>query len=263
MADSLHRLDDKIAIVTGAAQGIGAGIARRMAEAGAAVVVADIQDEQGQKTVDEIVAAGGTATFIHADVADETSVEALIAGAVDTYGKLDIVANNAALIVIGKAEDLAADDWDRMMAVNVRSIYLTTRFAVPHMRKQGGGSIICVGSISSFVGQLNTPCYTASKGAVLMLTKSFAVDYGRDGIRANCICPGITDTPLLRHHVNQAPDPEALMAERLARVPTGEMLYPDDMGNAAVFLCSDAARGITGTSLVVDGGYISCAEFAA
>jgi NAD(P)-dependent dehydrogenase (short-subunit alcohol dehydrogenase family) len=147
--------------------------------------------------------------------------------------------------------------------VNVRSIYLTTRFAVPHMRKQGGGSIICVGSISSFVGQLNTPCYTASKGAVLMLTKSFAVDYGRDGIRANCICPGITDTPLLRHHVNQAPDPEALMAERLARVPTGEMLYPDDMGNAAVFLCSDAARGITGTSLVVDGGYISCAEFSA
>jgi NAD(P)-dependent dehydrogenase (short-subunit alcohol dehydrogenase family) len=159
-------------------------------------------------------------------------------------------------------EESTVEEWDRLMAVNVRSIFLTAKYAVPHMRRQGGGAILNVGSVSSLVGQRGTPCYCASKGAVLMLTKSLAVDYGLDRIRVNCLCPGITDTPLLRFHIGHAPDPEAHLRERLRRVPLGEMLYPEDMGHAAAFLCSDDARGITGAYLLVDGGYLACAEFS-
>ena len=146
------------------------------------------------------------------------------------------------------------------MAINVRSVFLTAKYAVPHLRREGG-AILNVGSVSSLVAQQGTPCYCASKGAVLMLTKSLALDYAPDRIRVNCLCPGITDTPLLRFHVGHTPDPEAHLRQRLGRVPTGEMLYPEDMGRAAAFLCSDDARGITGAHLLVDGGYLACAEF--
>jgi NAD(P)-dependent dehydrogenase (short-subunit alcohol dehydrogenase family) len=132
---------------------------------------------------------------------------------------------------------------------------------MPHLRAAGGGSILNVASVSSYVAQQGTPVYCTSKGAVLMLTKSLALDYGREHIRVNCICPGITDTPMLRYHMRHADDPHAHLRQRLERVPTGAMLYPEDMGRAAAFLCSDEAAGITGTSLVVDGGYIACAEF--
>ena len=160
-------------------------------------------------------------------------------------------------------EQSSTADWDRVMAVNVRSIFLTTKYALPHLRKAGGGSILNIASVSSFVAQQGTPAYCASKGAVLMLTKSLALDYGPEHIRVNCLCPGITDTPMLRYHARHEADPDAHLRQRLRRVPTGEMLYPEDMGRAAVFLCSDDAGGITGTSLVVDGGYIAAAEFYA
>jgi len=254
-------LTAKSAIITGAAQGIGMGIAKAMAAAGASVSLADMNREEGEKAVEGIRAEGADAIFVEADVSSEPDVASLVEATVEAFGRLDLVVNNAGVCLVISAEESSVEEWDRIMAVNVRSIFLTTKHGVPHMRKQGGGSILNVASVSSFIAQQGTPAYCASKGAALMLTRSLALDYGRENIRVNCLCPGITDTPMLRWHVRHADDPEAHLAERLARVPTGEMLYPQDMGNAAVFLCSDAARGISGTSLVVDGGYIACAEF--
>jgi NAD(P)-dependent dehydrogenase (short-subunit alcohol dehydrogenase family) len=256
------RLQDKVAIVTGAAQGIGEGIARVFAAEGAIAVLSDILDERGEAVAEDIRRRSGRADYLHADVGSEAEIRRLIEQAARQHGRLDIVVNNAGTAVVRSVEESTVEEWDRLMVVNVRSIFLTAKYAVPHMRRQGGGAILNVGSVSSLVGQRGTPCYCASKGAVLMLTKSLAVDYGLDRIRVNCLCPGITDTPLLRFHIGHAPDPEAHLRERLRRVPLGEMLYPEDMGHAAAFLCSDDARGITGAYLLVDGGYLACAEFS-
>jgi NAD(P)-dependent dehydrogenase (short-subunit alcohol dehydrogenase family) len=255
------RLSGKVAIVTGAAQGIGLGIAEVFAREGAKVVLSDVQSDAGARAVHAIASEGGDAIYVHADVTREADVIALVDAAVAHFGGLDIIANNAGVCMVRSAEESTVEEWDTTMAINVRSIFLTTKHGVPHLRRRGGGAILNVASISSFVGQAGTPAYTASKGAVLMLTKSLAVDYGRDRIRVNCICPGITDTPMLRYHMGQAGDVDTAIEQRLHRVPLGEMLYPDDMGRAAAYLCSDDAGGITGASLIVDGGYIACAEF--
>jgi len=255
------RLTGKIALITGAAQGIGRGIADVFAREGAAVVVADVNTDAGEAAAAAIRDAGGKAAFIRTDVTVEADVRAAVDAAIAQFGRLDIVVNNAGTAVVRGVEECTVEEWDHLMAINVRSIFLTAKHAVPHMRRQGGGCILNIGSVSSIVAQQGTPCYCASKGAVLLLTKSLALDFGPDRIRVNCLCPGITDTPLLRYHVRHAPDPEAHLRQRLQRVPLGEMLYPEDMGRAAAFLCSDDARGITGTSLVIDGGYLACAEF--
>ncbi len=255
------KLKDKTAIITGAAQGIGRGIAEVFAEQGAAVVVADVKTDEAEAAAAEIRDVGGRAVAVAADVRVESDVKALAERTVAEYGRLDIVVNNAGTAVVGSVEESSVEEWDDLMAVNVRSIFLTSKYTVPYLRQAGRGCILNVGSVSSLVAQQGTPCYCATKGAVLLLTKSLALDYGPDGIRANCLCPGITDTPLLRFHIGHTPDPEAHLEERLGRVPTGEILYPRDMGQAAAFLCSDEARGISGASLVVDGGYLACAEF--
>jgi NAD(P)-dependent dehydrogenase (short-subunit alcohol dehydrogenase family) len=255
------RLGGKVAIVTGAAQGIGLGIARVFAREGAMVVLSDAQYEAGLQAAQGIAADNGQTHFHRADVTREADLKSLADAAVARFGGLDIVVNNAGVCTVRSAEESTVEEWDRTMAVNVRSIFLTTKHGAPHMRRRGGGAILNIASISSFVGQENTPAYCASKGAVLMLTKSLAVDYGRDRIRVNCICPGITDTPMLRYHMGQAGDPDQAIEQRLRRVPLGGMLTPEDMGRAAAYLCSGDASGVTGASLVVDGGYIACAEF--
>jgi NAD(P)-dependent dehydrogenase (short-subunit alcohol dehydrogenase family) len=257
----MTRLGGKVAIVTGAAQGIGLGIAHALAAAGAAVMLADIADAAGAHAAHGLQAAGANVRYRHADVEQEGDVQALVEASAAHWGRLDIVVNNAGIVAVQTVEQSTAADWDRVMAVNVRSIFLTTKYALPHLRHAGGGSILNIASVSSFVAQQGTPAYCASKGAVLMLTKSLALDYGREHIRVNCLCPGITDTPMLRFHARHEADPDAHLRQRLRRVPTGDMLYPEDMGRAAVFLCSDDAGGITGTSLVVDGGYTAAAEF--
>jgi NAD(P)-dependent dehydrogenase (short-subunit alcohol dehydrogenase family) len=257
------RLAGKVAIVTGAAQGIGLGIAHAFAAAGAAVMLADIADDVGARAASDLQAAGAKVHYLRADVTAEQDVRNLVHATVARWGRLDTVVNNAGIVAVQTVEQSTLADWDRIMAINVRSIFLTTKYALSHLRKAGGGSILNIASVSSFVAQQGTPAYCASKGAVLMLTKSLALDYGPEHVRVNCLCPGITDTPMLRYHARYEADPDAHLRQRLRRVPTGEMLYPEDMGRAAVFLCSDDAGGITGTSLVVDGGYIAAAEFYA
>jgi NAD(P)-dependent dehydrogenase (short-subunit alcohol dehydrogenase family) len=257
------KLEDKVAIVTGAAQGIGHASAVLFAKEGARVTVADKCRSLGRETARLIERSGGEAQFVETDVADESQVKAMVEATVSRWGKLDILFNNAGVVLVKFLEDTTAEEWDRLMGVNVRSIFLAVKYAVPYMRKQGGGAILSTASISSFVGQFKTPAYVASKGAVMLLTKSLALDYGADHIRVNCICPGITDTPTLREHIQATGNPEVVIRERTARVPAGRILAPEDIARAALYLVSDDSDGVTGIAHVVDGGLLAAAEYDA
>ena len=255
------KLDGKVAIVTGAASGIVRGCAIAFAAEGAKVAVVDIDSSRGEETVAKITAAGNHAVFLKADVASESDVQQMIDATVSRWGKLDILFNNAGVVLVKPLEQMTEAEWDRVMSINVKATFLAVKHALPHMRRNGGGAILNTGSVGSFTGQLLTPAYSASKGAIALLTKSLALDYGRDRIRVNCICPGITDTPMLREHMGHGAQGEARIRTRLSRVPTGEILSPADIARAAVYLVSDESAGITGILHVVDGGMLAAAEY--
>jgi NAD(P)-dependent dehydrogenase (short-subunit alcohol dehydrogenase family) len=255
------KLAGRVAIVTGAASGIGRASAIAFAREGAKVTVADRNDHDGENIARVIVAEGHVACFARADVSKEADVAKMIAETVARWGRLDILFNNAGVLMVKPIEEMTEEEWDRVMAINVKAAFLAIKHAVPHMRGGGGGAILNTGSIASLAGQVGTPAYSASKGAIALFTKSLALDLGRDRIRVNCICPGITDTPMLREHLGKDAAGEARIRARLSRVPLGEMLSPEDVARAAVYLVSDDSAGITGVLHVVDGGLMAAAEF--
>ncbi|MGB6691198.1 MAG: SDR family oxidoreductase [Terracidiphilus sp.] len=255
------KLSGKVAIVTGAASGIGRASAILFAREGARVVVADIDAQRGEQTVAEIAANGNQAVFAQVDVAKEIEVRQMVEDTVARWGKIDILFNNAGVVLVKPLEEMTEDEWDRVMAINVKAAFLAVKHVVPHLRRNGGGAILNTGSTGSFIGQLHTPAYIASKGAIALLTKSLALDYGRDRIRVNCICPGITDTPMLREHLGHGGQGEARIRARLSRVPTGEILSPEDVARAALYLVSDDSAGVTGVLHLVDGGMLAAAEY--
>ena len=255
------KLQGRVAIVTGAASGIGRASAIAFAREGARVIAVDIDRPKGEETAAMIAALGGETFFAHADVANEEDVKRFVQEALALWGKIDILFNNAGVVLVKPLEEMTGDEWDRVMSINVKSAFLAIKYAVPHMRRGGGGAILNTGSIASFTGQLGTPVYSASKGAIALLTKSLALDYGRDRIRVNCICPGITDTLMLREHLGHGPEGEELIRERLSRVPTGKILTPEDVARAALYLVSDDSIGVTGVLHVVDGGLLAAAEY--
>lgn len=248
------RLTDKVTIITGAGGGMGRVAARIFAGHGSKVVVAEYSEAAGQETVDLIAADGGQATFVRVDVSDEADAKAMVDHAVTTYGRLDVLYNNAGVMPEAdhSVTDTSVEVWDKVMAVNVRGVFLGCKFAIPAMEASGGGSII---NISSFVALLGCSvpqdAYTASKGAVLSLTRSLAVQFAPKGIRTNAICPGPVETPLLMDWLVK--DEEAKRI-RLARNPTGRFGKPEEIVNMAVYLASDESRWTNGASLVVDGG---------
>ena len=203
------RLQNQVAWISGAASGIGEGIARLFAEEGAAVGLADVQAERGQVIVDEIRAAGGQASFTNCDVARADHVRTSIEQTAREFGRLSTIVNCAGIVQVKLLDELDEAEWDRLMAINVKSIYLSIKYGLSHLKRNARSYVVNIGSISSYVGQGGTPAYTASKGAVLMLSKSIALDYAADGLRCNCVCPGITDTPMLREHLNKTPNPDA------------------------------------------------------
>ncbi len=257
----MGKLDGKTAWVSGAAMGIGQGVAKYLAEQGAAVAVIDIAAEEGRRVEEEIKQSGGKAKFIQCDVSDDASVAASIAETVDAFGNLHILVNNAGMQHVAKLHEFDEATWDRQMGINVKSVFLSFRHAYPHLKKHDHSYIVNMGSISCFIGQPKTPVYLASKGAMLQLTKAIALDYASDGIRCNCICPGITDSHMLRKHLNAEPDPEGHLAMRLRRVPLGDILTPRDIAKSVLYFACEDSVGITGTSLVIDGGYIATAEW--
>jgi NAD(P)-dependent dehydrogenase (short-subunit alcohol dehydrogenase family) len=255
------KLKDRVAIVTGAASGIGRASAIAFAREGARVVVADRNEKAGEETVSAINAEGHQAVFSRVDVARETEIARMIEEAADRWNRIDILFNNAGVLLVKPVEQMSEEEWDRVMAINVKAAFLAIKHVVPHMRRGGKGSILNTGSIGSFTGQVGTPAYSASKGAIALLTKSLALDLGRDNIRVNCICPGITDTAMLREHLGHGTEGENRIRARLARVPTGRILSPEDVARAAVYLVSDESEGITGILHVIDGGLIAASEF--
>lgn len=250
------RLENKVAIVTGAGSGIGRATAILFAKEGAKVVVSEINQETGQGTTEQIKKAGGDATFVPVDVSCAPDVESMVQTAVSTYGKLDIIVNNA-----GAAGDVwdktTEEDWHRLIDINLTSVFLGCRYAIPEMKKQGGGCIVNIASIAGIIGVPTLVAYCATKGGVVLLSKSLAKMLGRDNIRVNCICPGPTETGLtlafLGHPATAEEEREKRMA-RLASVPLGRWAQPEEIASTILFLVSDEASFVTGVTFPVDGG---------
>lgn len=248
------RLADKVTIITGGGGGMGRVAARMFAAEGAKVVVAEYSEAAGAETVERIRGAGGTASFVKVDVIKEADAKAMVDHAVATYGRLDCLYNNAGIMPEAdhSVTDTEVDVWDQVMAVNVRGVFLGCKYAIPAMEAAGGGSIINIASFVAILGcSVPQDAYTASKGAVLSLTRSLAVQFGPKGIRTNAICPGPVETPLLMDWLLKD---EAAKQLRLGRNPTGRFGKPEEIVHMAVYLASDESRWTNGASLVVDGG---------
>ncbi len=258
-----RRLEGQTAWISGAASGIGEATAHLFAEEGANVALTDVQVDRGEAVRAAIAAKGGNAIFLPVDVSVEEDVRSSIAETVARFGGLNILVNCAGLVHVGWLHEYDGADWDRLMGVNLKGIFFSVKHALPYLRRNSTSYVVNVGSISSFVGQARTPAYTASKAAVLGLSRSIALDYAAIGLRCNCVCPGITDTPMLREHLGKAPDPEATLADRLRRVPLRSALTPGEVARAVLYLSCEDSAGVTGTSLVVDGGYLAAAEWDA
>ncbi len=260
---AVGRLAGKTAWVSGATSGIGLGIAKLFAEEGASVAVASNDAAACARVVEEIKKAGGAAVSVPCDVSRESQVKRSIDGVFKAFGRIDVLINNAGIVDIRQLHESSEADWDRVMDINLKSVFFAFKHAYPYLLKNQTSTVVNVGSISSFVGQGGTPAYTTSKHGILGLTRSIALDYGKDGIRCNCVCPGITDTPMLREHLNATPDPDATLRERLKRTAMGVPLSPRDVGKTVLYLACDDSFGVTGTSVVIDAGYLAAAEWGA
>lgn len=246
------QFDGKVALVTGAGSGIGRASALAFAREGAKIVVADIVVEGGEETVRMIKAAGGEALFAKADVSEAAEVQALVKSAVQTYGRLDYAHNNAGIMgAMAPTADCTEENWDRLMAINLKGVWLCMRYEIPQMRKQGGGAIVNTSSAAGLVAFPTLSAYVASKHGVAGLTKTAALEYARASIRVNAVCPGFIRTPMVEPFAAGAPEAEA---QFLGTLPIGRAGTPEEVAEAVVWLCSDAASYVTGHAMLIDGG---------
>ena len=247
----MARLEGKVALISGGARGQGAVEARMFAEEGASVVIGDILDDQGRQTEAELQELGYNVTFVHLDVTSESDWDAAVQAAIVTYGKLDILLNNAGILIRKNIEETTEEDWDRIFSINAKGVFLGTKAAIPAMRENGGGSIINISSTAGLVGSPNgSASYTATKGAVRLFTKSTAIQHAREGIRCNSIHPGPIETDMIADTLN---DP-ANLALRMQRLPLGRVGKPSEIAYGAIYLASDESSFVTGSELVIDGG---------
>jgi NAD(P)-dependent dehydrogenase (short-subunit alcohol dehydrogenase family) len=253
-ARQLLSLEGKVAIVTGAASGIGRGIAIRLAEMGAAVALLDVNEAGGLETVASVTAEKGSGIFVQCDVRSGAECRNAVERTIASFGKIDILCNNAGIAIRKDVVELAEEEWDQAVDVTLKSIYLLSHEVIPHMIRNGGGSIINTGSGWSLKGGPRAASYCAAKGGALNLTRAMAIDHGKHNIRVNCVCPGDVQTPMLMSECAQlGGDADAFMQAAADR-PLGRVGTPDDVANAVLFLASDMSGWVTGTHLVVDGG---------
>lgn len=252
----MGRLEGKVAIITGAASGIGKASAHLFAREGALLAAADIDSNKGQETVKEIREAGGEAIFIRVDVTKVIDIERMIKETVQTYSKLNILFNNAGSPSPYYLEGVDEDAWQRTVDVNLKGGFFATKFAVPELEKVGGGSILFTGSIAGLIGTRSYPAYSAAKGGVVLMTRSFALLLARDNIRVNCICPSLVETPMAPEFVlSLGNDWKANVKTYVRSIPLGRIAKPEEVAAVALFLVSDEASYITGIALPVDGGF--------
>ncbi|MEW6226873.1 MAG: SDR family oxidoreductase [Bacillota bacterium] len=247
------KLNGKVAIITGGGSGIGLAAAVRFAAEGTKLVVADVRDaalETGQ-----IVEQGGEALFVQADVGSEDEVEALFSKTIRTYGRVDILVNNAGVELAKKITDTSQAEWEHLMSVNLKGVFLCSRVAIPLMQRTGGGVIVNVASEMGLVGGSEIAAYCASKGGVVQLTKAMAIDHGKEGIRVNCVCPGPVATPLLERIVESSPDPEKERQSIIDKTVLGRLGRPEEIASVILFLASDESSYMTGSVVAVDGGW--------
>jgi NAD(P)-dependent dehydrogenase (short-subunit alcohol dehydrogenase family) len=250
------RFADRVALVTGGGSGIGLAAANLFAAEGAAVAVVDVRAEAADEAAGKIVAEGGRAVALVANVADAEQVAAAVARAAEEFGRIDVLYNNAGVNSAGSIADADEDDWDRCFDVNVKGTFLFSRAVVPHLRAAGGGSIVNQGSVAGLVGVPNFAAYCAAKGAVVSLTRSMAIDLAPDGIRVNAICPGTVFTPLMEPMLRARGDGdlEAGLAKTVVKYPIGRLGNPEEIARVALFLASDDASFVTGSIVTADGG---------
>jgi NAD(P)-dependent dehydrogenase (short-subunit alcohol dehydrogenase family) len=248
-----ERLKDKVCIITGGARGIGATTARLFAREGASVVIGDIKDDLGKVLAAEIQNSGGRAIFVHTDVTRLSDARNLVDSAVSAHGTVHVLFNNAGTAIQGKVDVLSEEDWDRTFAVNVKSMFLCSKFVIPIMRCRGGGVIINQASESGLIGFPMHPAYCSSKAAVINLTRSMAIGHAHENIRVNCICPGTIPTPLYHEFMSSLPDKDAVIETVTKAHPLG-LGTEEDIAYAALYLASDESKYMTGAPLIVDGG---------
>ena len=244
------RVAGKVALISGAARGIGAATAKLLAQEGAAVVLGDVLETEGRQTAAGIVAAGGRATFMPLDVVNAASWQQVVAATVAAYGQLDVLVNNAGVSGRAAVAETDVETWDRVLEINGKGVFLGTKLAIPELRKAGGGSIINISSIYGIVGSETSAAYHASKGAVRIFTKAAAIQYAAEGIRVNSVHPGFVDSPMTSAS-HALPEVHNL---RLSRTPLGRMGTPEDIAAGILYLASDESSFVTGSELVIDGG---------
>ena len=254
------KLENKVAIVTGGAMGIGKGIAAVFLREGARVVIADVNRMEGEKAAAELKRDGAGPVFIECDVSQEQAIRRMVEETVARFKALHVLVNNAGIGVYKTVLDTSAEEWDRCQAVNLRGVFLCSKYAIPHMQAAGGGAIVNVASVHSYQNVGGTAPYAASKGGVVTLTRVMAIDHGKDKIRVNAICPGWIDTPLIQGIFAANPDPEKAKQAVERRQLLGRLGNPEEVGEAAAFLASDEASYITGASLMVDNGMTALLE---
>jgi meso-butanediol dehydrogenase / (S,S)-butanediol dehydrogenase / diacetyl reductase len=247
----MQRFEDRICVVTGVGSGLGQAIARELAREGAAVVGCDVADDRGAATMD------GIGRYRHADVSREADVAGLLDGVVAAHGRLDVMINNAAIQIEQELVETTEEQLDRILATNLKGVFFGCKHAVRVMRPAGGGVIVNVASVLALVADGILAAYCAAKGGVLGITRATAVQYGKDGIRCNAICPGDIDTPLVQAYFDACPDPDAMRAEVNTEYPLGRIGQPAEIARAALFLASDDASFMSGQPMVVDGGLLA------
>ncbi|MEN9938676.1 MAG: hypothetical protein RLZZ387_5255 [Chloroflexota bacterium] len=252
-------LAGKGAIVTGAAKGIGAAVARALAREGASIVIADVDTAGAESLAEELRAAGGQALAVRADVSRSDDARRLVDAAVERFGGVDLLVNNAGIQTYGTVETMPEEEWDRTLGVNLKSVFLVSKYAVPEIRRRGGGAIVNIASIQALATQPAVSAYAASKGGIVSMTRSMALDFAADGIRVNCVCPGSVDTPMLRWAADQfgAGDPEGAVRSWGGLHALGRVARPEEVAEMVLFLASPRSSFCTGGAYLVDGGMLA------